>query len=330
MSGSGIKKTLASKNVTLIFVLVAVIAFFRVLNPNYLGSENIGSILNTMSLAGTLAVGLGCLLISGQVDLSAGAVGCLGGVIAALLMGAGLSWPLAILIALLYGAAAGLITSVLCNVFNFMAFIATIALQSIYRGVGLVLTNSQNIPVSDQTFWELGSSSYLGLPSPFIIMLVLFIIYGFILTYTRFGRRAYMCGGNPNAARLAGINPKRIHTALFVNCAVISSLGGIVLTARMHAASPNNVFGTEFDAITGAVLGGIAFTGGKGGMFGCFLGILILSCFNNGMVGVGLKPYWSLVARGSLLVIALTVDYFRESSRQKALKAAKLRNAHQI
>ena len=327
MGKAGVKRILASKNITLIFVLLVVIVFFRLLNPNYLGKDNIGSILNTMSLAGTLAVGLGCLLISGQVDLSAGAVGCMGGIIAAMLMQFGLGWPLAVIFALLYGVIAGLVTSLLCNVFSFVSFIATIAMQSVYRGAGLVITNSQNIPVSDQTFWAIGSSSYLGVPVPFLIMLALFLIYGFILTYTRFGRRVYMCGGNPNAARLAGINSKKIHTVLFVNCAAISSLGGIILTARMHAASPNAVFGTEFDAITGAVLGGIAFTGGKGGMFGCFLGILLLSCFNNGMVGIGLKSYWSIVARGALLVIALAIDYFRESSRQKALKAAKLRDA---
>ena len=327
MNNSGLKRIFASKNVTLVLVLLAVIAFFRILNPYYLGWDNIGGILNTMSLAGTIAVGLGCLLISGQIDLSAGAVGCLGGVFAALLMRAGLPWPVAVLIAILYGVAAGLITSLLCNVFNFAAFIATIALQSIYKGVGLVLTNGQNIPVSSSPFWALGSASIFGIPAPFLIMAALYIIYGFLLKYMRFGRRIYMCGGNQNAARLAGIDPKKIHTALFINCGVISSIGGIVLAANMHAGGPNNVFGTEFDAITGAVLGGISFTGGKGGMLGCFLGILILSCFNNGMVGIGLKSYWSLVARGALLVIALTVDYFRESARQRALKAAKLRNA---
>ena len=327
MGSSGIKKAFASKNVTLAFVLLAVIALFRILNPYYLSGDNIGSILNTMSLAGTLAVGLGCLLISGQVDLSAGAVGCLGGILAALLMQAGVPWPFAVLLALAYGVIAGILTALLCNTFNFVAFIATLALMSVYKGVGYVLTNSQNIPVGDKVFWAIGDSSIIGIPTPFVIMTALYIIYGFILTYTRFGRRIYMCGGNPNAARLAGIDSRKIHTILFINCTTISSLGGIVLTARMHAASPLNVFGTEFDAITGAVLGGVAFTGGKGGMLGSFLGVLLLSCFNNGMVGLGLKSYWSIVARGALLVIALAIDYFRESTRQRSLKAAKLRDA---
>ena len=323
----GISRILASKNISLLFVLLVVVALFRILNPYYLAGDNIGSILNTMSLAGMLAVGLGCLIISGQLDLSVGGVGCLGGVIAALMIQAGMSWPLAVFVALLFGVVAGLITSVFCNIFNFAAFIATIAMQTVYRGIALVLTNSQTVPVSDQAFWAIGDSLVFGVPVSFIIMSALFIIYGAILMYSRFGRRAYICGGNPNAARLAGINPKKIHSVMFINCAVISSLGGVVLTARMHGATPSNVFGTEFDAITGAVLGGIAFTGGKGGMLGCFLGVLLLSCFNNGMVGIGLQPFWSLVARGSLLIIALSVDYLRESTRLKALKTAKLRNA---
>ena len=320
-----VKRILSSQNVTLIFVLLAVIAFFRTLNPYYLSADNIRSILNTMSLAGTLAVGLACLLISGQINLAAGAEGCFGAIIAALLMQAGVPWPAAVLGALLFGAASGLLTSFLCNVLNFVAFIATIAMQSVYKGAGMVITNAQNLPISDQVFWKIGASTYLGIPVPFIIMSVLFIIYGFILTYTRFGRRVYMCGGNPSAARLAGISTKKMHTILFVNCSAVSALGGVVLAATMHASSPNNVFGTEFDAITGAVLGGVAFTGGKGGLPGCFLGILLLSCFNNGMVGIGLASFWSLVARGALLIIALALDYFRESSRRKKLSAAKLK-----
>lgn len=318
-----LKKQLASKNATLIAVLVVVIVVSCLLNPNYLGKDNIGSILNTMSLAGTLAVGLGCLIISGQINLAAGAEGCLGGLIAAMLIRAGLPWPAALVFALLYGVVAGLITSYLCNVLNFTAFIVTIAMQSVYKGIGLALTNSQNVAINNQSFWEIGSTMVFGvIPLPFVIMVALFIIYGLILSYTRFGRKVYMCGGNSNAARLAGINPKKIHTALFINCSVISALGGVILSARMHSASPSNVFGTEFDAITGAVLGGIAFTGGSGGMFGCFLGLLLLSCFNNGMVGAGLQSYWSIVARGVLLVIALAIDYFRELSRRNALKAS--------
>lgn len=319
----GAKKILASKSVSLIAVLIVVIVVFSILNPNYLSRDNIGSILNTMSLAGTLAVGLGCLLISGQINLAAGAEGCLGGLFAAMLIQAGLPWPFAVVIALLFGVAAGLLTSFLCNALNFMAFIVTIALQTIYRGAGLAMTNSQNVAIADQSFWKVGSTMVFGvIPLPFIIMAALMIIYAFILNYTRFGRKVYMCGSNSNAARLAGINPKVIHTLLFINCSVISALGGIVFSARMHSASPNNVFGTEFDAITGAVLGGIAFSGGTGGMFGCFLGLLLLSCFNNGMVGIGLQSYWSIVARGALLVIALAVDHFREVSRKNALKAA--------
>lgn len=100
---------------------------------------------------------------------------------------------------------------------------------------------------------------------------------------------------------------------------MISALAGIVLAARMHSASPNNVFGSEFDAIAGAVLGGVAFSGGTGGMTGCFLGLLLLSCFNNGMVVIGMPSYWSIVARGALLVIALGVDFLREGTRRRSM-----------
>ena len=322
METSKYKKTLASKNVSIIIVLIVVIVFFYIMNRNYLGKDNITSILSMMSISGTIAIGMACLLISGQISLAAGAEGFFGGTVVALLLAAGTPWLIAVIGALLFGVLAGLLTSYFVNVLNFMAFITTIAMQYIYKGLGLVLTNSQAVAISNLQFRAIGSSSILGIPTPFLIMVFLFIIYGLILNFTRFGRKIYICGGNVNAARLAGINPKKIHTILFVNCSTISAFAGIIMAARMHASAPNSVFGAEFDAITGAVLGGIAFTGGTGGMFGCFFGLLLLACFNNGMVVAGLHSYWSIVARGVLLISALSVDHFRERSRLKALKTS--------
>lgn len=323
METSRFKRIFAAKSLTLILVAIVIILFFYIMNSNYLGNDNIRGILNAVSLSGTIAVGMACLLIGGQVDLAAGAEGCLAGILAALMINAGMPWPLAMIIAIAYGAAAGLITSFLVNVLNLLAFISTIALSSIYQGIIKVLTNNQTISVSNQSFWKLGSTNFYGIPLPFIIMIALLVIYGVILSYTRFGRSIYMCGGNKQAARLAGMNPKKITAILFANCGAISALGGVVLTARMHSGTPTSVIGSEFDAITAAVLGGIAFSGGTGSMFGCFLGLIILTCFNNGLTVINVPTYWQTVARGVLLILALVVDVFRERSRLRSLKASK-------
>ena len=320
MKSSRLKQIFGAKSTTLVLVVFVIIVFFYSMNNNYLGRDNIRGILNSISLSGTIAVGMACLLIGGQVDLAAGAVGCMAGILVAFFINFGIPWPIAVLLSVLFGVVAGLITSFLVNVLRFMAFISTIALASIYQGFIKVLTNNQSISMNDSPFKGLGSTVILGIPLPFIIMVVLLVVYGIMLSYTRFGRSIYMCGGNLSAARLAGLNPKKISTMLFVNCGAISSLGGVILASRMHAGTPSNVIGSEFDAITGAVLGGIAFTGGSGSMFGCFLGLLVINTFNNGLTIIGVREYWQTVARGGLLIIALTIDVYRERARLRSLK----------
>ena len=320
---SGIKKLTSSKGFTLIIIMAVIILGFWIINRNYLSDDNIRNILNAASLSGTIAIGMGCLLIAGQIDLSAGAVGMVGGVIIAFLLQTGMPWFPALLITLLFGVGVGLINAFFVNVLNFMGFISTLAMMTVFQGLGLVFTNAQNIAVSNQSFWNLGSTNVLGIiPLPFFIMLVLYLAYGFILRSTRFGRRIYMTGGNQNAARLAGINPKKVHLILFVNNSAIACLAGSMMTARMHMASPTAVLGSELTAITAAVLGGVSFHGGGGTMGGAFIGLMLLNTFTNGLVVIGLGSYWQIIAQGVLLISALVLDFFRERSRIRALKAS--------
>ena len=320
---SGIKKITNSKGFTLVVIMAVIIIGFWLVNKNYLSDDNIRNILNAASLSGTIAIGMACLLLAGQIDLSAGAVGMMGGVIIAFLLQTGMPWFFALIITLAFGGVVGLINAFFVNVLNFMGFISTLAMMTVFQGLGLVFTNAQNIAVSNQSFWALGSTNVLGIiPLPFFIMMILYLIYGFILSSTRFGRRMYMCGGNSNAARLAGINPKKIHLILFVNNAAIACLAGSMMTARMHMASPTAVLGSELTAITAAVLGGVSFMGGGGGMGGAFIGLMLLNTFTNGLVVIGLGSYWQIIAQGVLLIAALVLDFFRERSRIRALKAA--------
>ena len=318
------KKILGTKEFTLIAVWAVIVIIFTAINKNYLSLDNIRNIFNAAFVMGTIAVGMSCLLISGQIDLSAGATGMMGGVIIAFLLKGGMPWVPALLLTLAFGAVTGLINAGLANGLNFMAFISTLAISTAYGGLALVLTNAQNIAISNRSFWTLGSTNVFGLfPLPFFITIVLMVIYGYIMSNTRFGRRMYMAGGNPNAARLAGINPKRITTILFVNNGVIACLAGSLMAARMHMGSPSAIAESALDAITASVLGGISFMGGGGNMFGVFIGLMLLNSFKNGLVVVGLDSYYQVVASGLLLIAALTLDFFREKSRIKSLKAGK-------
>lgn len=271
---------------------------------------------------GLLAVGISCLLISGQIDLSTAATGMLAGVLISFLLQWHLPWIIALVVTLCFGAVIGLINAFFVNVLNFMAFISTLGMSTILSGVALMMTNAKTIAISDKDFWMLGSSNVFDvIPLPFFIAVMVLFVYGVMLSSTRFGRWIMMAGGNANAARLAGIKPKRITTILFVNNSVVASLAGALMSARMHMGSPTAILGTDLDAITASVLGGVSFVGGSGGMTGVFIGILLLNSFKNGLVVVGLDAYYQVVASGILLIAALTLDFFREKSRLRALKA---------
>ncbi len=318
-----IEKFIGGKNFMLVMVLIVVILFFYIIKSTFLSPDNIKTIFVACSTSGLIAVGMSCLLISGQIDLSAGAAGMFSGLIVAYLLQAGVPWVLAALITIIGAGVLGLFNAFLANVMNFMAFISTLGVMTILQGLGLVITNAQTIAVSDKAFWGLGSTVIFGFfPLPFVIMVAVYVIYGFMLYGTRFGRRMYMCGGNRNAARLAGINPKKITTFLFINNSMLAAVTGIIYTARMHGAASTNVIGSEMTGITAAVLGGVGFMGGSGGMLGAFIGLLLLNSFTSGLVISGLDPYWMIVSQGVLLIAALLLDYFREKSRIKSLKKA--------
>ena len=320
-----VKRVVNKKEFTLVIVLAVTVCVFWIINKNYLSLGNIRNIFNSAFVTGILAVGIACLLIGGKIDLSAGNTGMMAGVIISLLLKAEYPWVPALIIVLVFGAATGFINAFFVNVMKFVPFISTLAVSTAYAGAALLLTNAQNVPIGKQNyaaFLSLGSTNLWIFPLPFFIAVILLLVYGIILNATGFGRRVYMTGGNANAARLAGINPNKITTILFVNNSVIACIAGVLFASRMQMGSATAVSGSDLDAITAVILGGVAFTGGTGNMLGVFIGIILLTSFQNGLVVAGFNPYLQIVAKGLLLIAALILDYFRENARAKALKAS--------
>jgi ribose/xylose/arabinose/galactoside ABC-type transport system permease subunit len=302
-------------------LFVIIVAFFSIISKGtYFTLSNLRNVLNAMVLFMLLAIAEGCLIIFGEIDLSPGYIGTTCGVFIALLTTTfGLPWYIALVLALALGAAAGLFNAVLINQLGFQSFIATLATgQFIAKGMSYVICKGKTIPIKDDTLEFLGSGK-IGdyIPAAIIIALVLITLYGIMLTKTKFGRSIYLCGGNRNAARLAGLNPKKLSYILFANSGALGALAGIIYAARMKGG---NLVGTNlyaFQAITAAILGGISFGGGSGGMFGCFLGLLVINSFSNGLVVMQVSSYWQQCASGILLLIALSFDYF---SARRAMK----------
>lgn len=314
-----VKGLIPGDKLILIVALVIVVAIFTSLNGNYLSWTNFVNILVAASLIGLVAIGHTYLIIAGQNDLSPGSVAAFTGVLCATLVTMGLPFILAFVITLAAGAVVGIFNAWMVNKIKIEAFIATLVSQFVFRGFAYILCDGRPVSITDKSYLWIGSTRFLSIPLSVWIMLVLILVFGIILARTRFGRSVYAIGGNKDAARLAGLNPQRIVTILFIMMGVITALGGVVFSSRMHSGQPAANVNLEFDAITAVVLGGVSFTGGVGDMVGTILGVILIQAFNTGLIMVNVPSFWQYVARGALLLFALTSDYIRKTKREKAL-----------
>ncbi|MDR1299396.1 MAG: ABC transporter permease [Oscillospiraceae bacterium] len=315
------RKLLRSKTSSLVILLLLIIAFFWIFSRNhsYLKLNNIRNILNSMVIYTLLAVGGGLLIIFGEIDLSPGYIGtAAGAMMAALLSEGGAPWFAVLICCLLFGAAFGAINAALVNELGFQSFIATLATGSfIAAGLAYIMVDGETIEIKDSVIVWIGTGK-IGdvLPVTIIISLTAILIYGTVLAKTKFGRSVYLCGENRVAAHLAGLSPKKLSYILFANSGMLGALAGVLYDARLRAGNLTGTNHYAFPSITAAILGGVALGGGTGNMFGCFLGLLIVSSFNNGLSVMGVSPYWQSVASGLLLLAALVLDYITSRERR--------------
>ncbi|MFI3209092.1 MAG: ABC transporter permease [Eubacteriales bacterium] len=327
---SGIKKIvdfIGSDKLVLIGAIIAVFVLFTSLNENFLSWQNMINLMVAASLVGMVAVGHTYLIIAGQNDLAPGSLAAFSGVMTALLLSYGLPIVVAVVLTLVAGAAVGLFNAFMVNKIKLEAFIATLVTQSIIRGFAYIICDGKPIAIANTQFIDIFNARLWNIPFAVWLMIASFLIFGFILAKTKFGRSVYAIGGSIEAARLAGLNPKRIITLCFVMIGVLTSMGGIVFAARMNAGQPSANINLEFDAITAVILGGVSFLGGVGSMGGTVLGVILIQAFNTGLIMVNVPSFWQYVARGGLLLFALTSDYLRKERRDKELLAASMKNA---
>ena len=329
-----VKKFLRSKTLTLIVILLLIVLFFWFVSPkhSYLSIRNITSILNSMVLYILFVVGVSMPILLGEFDLSPGYVGtAAGALMAKLLTDVGVPWYIVIISCLLLGLAFGILNAVLVNKFRIQSFIATLAVGSFgAKGISLIVSGGRPINIDDPVIVSVGTYKIGGIvPVTVVISLAVILIYGVILAKTKFGRSIYLCGGGRKAARLAGLNPERLSYILFANSGMLGALAGILFAARLKTGDLSGTNSYSFPAVTAVIFGGMSFGGGTGNMLGCFLGLLIINGFNNGLTIMRVTSYWQDVASGILLLLALTLDYFR-NSRPSWRETPKVRKRNQV
>ncbi len=305
----------------LLVVLVALFVFFSITSKFFLNPDNLINILQNVAVVGIIACPATLLLISGQFDLSVGSgVGFAGMLmaVAALAPGTGgVDLPLALnmtvssafVIAVLGTLLIGVVNAVCVTVIGINALITTLGTLAIFRGLTKVLGEGQTIRI--EGFGGLGVLRILGIPLPVYIFIAVVIIFWFILRYTVYGRSLYAIGASPSAARLAGIRTNRVIFIAFLLSALCVALAGLIRLSQVAGASNNSGLGIELSVVTAVVLGGASLSGGRGGIGGTVLAVLIVGVLANGLIQLNVPSFWIEVANGLLLLGAVTVDRLR-------------------
>jgi ribose transport system permease protein len=313
--GGGLRRGVGALNqyAGVLIVLVVAFVYLGATQKQFLTRDNFINMADANAVLLVAAVGLTFVLLTGAIDLSIGGVMALTAVILWELIKNGWSAPAAAAAAVAVAFALGfLVNGVLIGKAGLSFLVVTIGTASLFRGIGQLRTGGQSQSMFE-TRWlvDLGSKRYADVPIPVLIAGVVLVLAILLLRYTGFGRMVYAVGGNPEAARLAGINVALVRIAVFGICAGLAGLAGLLDVARITSASPEAGVGMELRAGAAVLLGGTSFMGGRGTLLGTFLGVIFLAVLDNGLLLVGISPFWTGVVSGAVLIAAIGLDRIR-------------------
>lgn len=294
--------------------LVLLALFLTLWTDTFFSLRNFLNILDQITVLGIMAVGMTLVILIGGIDLAVGSVMALTMMVLGYLnVEAGLPMGLAVPLALGAAALNGLVAGVLITRFNVPAFIATLAMMSITRGLANMITNGQQIIGFPGWFNMAAIVRYGGFLTMTVALMLIVFVLGILYQRYRYGGRAlYAIGGNPEVARLAGINVPVMTIMVYVVCSVLAGLSGIVLGARLDSVQPSSGVGYELDAIAAVVIGGTSLSGGTGGIGGTIIGVLIIGVLRNGLNLLSVSPFMQQVIIGAVIVLAVTAETFRK------------------
>lgn len=290
-------------------VLLLLMAVMAVLTPTFLTPTNLTNVLRQTSMVIIVACAATMIMISGGLDISVGGVLALTGVVAAKLATMGYPLGMAILIGILTGALFGTINGFLIVGLKITPVIATLGTMSVARGLAFLISEGRAVVTGLPAEFRLPGRSYVGpIPTPVIIMAVVFLIFYVLLHHTLLGKYTYAIGGNRETARLSGVPVSQSQFLLYVLGGLMTGLAGIIMASRLASGQPDVGYGFEFDVIVAVVLGGTSLAGGEGTVFGTLIGALIVGVLANGLNLLGVHTFYQLVLQGVVLIFAVLLD----------------------
>lgn len=309
-----------NKAVIILLVLWIVMSF---LNKNFLTGTNLINIMKQCSVATVISLGMTIAIASGNMDLSVGTLLGLSGIVMALLSrDYGWSTVPVILAGLGVGVAGGLLNGLVSTTFQLNPFIVTLATQSIFAGIGYILCGNKAVNGLSDSFIFIGQGKVLGIPMLIIIMAICMIVVAVMFYKTKIGRHIIAVGGNRDAARVSGIDVRKVGILVYLFTGICAAIAAVMLTARTAAASTTGGAGMEMDAICAVVLGGTSLTGGKANVFGTLLGCVIVATITNGLTLMRVDSNWQVVAKGIIIILAVVIDVYTEKIAAKRAVAS--------
>ncbi len=296
------------------FALVLMCIILTIASDNFLTASNMTTILKQMSIQSIVAIGMTMIIISGNIDLSVGSVVAFCSVCGALLMTNGVPMILAMIIMVVIGGLFGLVSGGVTAKLKLHSFLVTLALMEAVRGMAQSLTGGYPKAGLPDSFGLIASGSILGIPYLVIIMVIFYLIFGYIMKNTEFGRSIYAIGSNAESARLSGINVERVKTMVFVISSALCGVAAILLTSKVRSGDPTCAVGWEMDAIAGAIIGGTNMSGGEGKLGGTIIGLLFVGILGNGMVLLGVSAYMQSVIEGLVIFLAVIINSIQKRS----------------
>ena len=307
--------------------LLALTMVFSVVSSSFLSVGNAMTVALQVTSIAYLGIAATCVIITGGIDLSVGAILALSGVVAALAVRAGVPVPLGMLAGLLVGALCGVINGLCVTALKLPPFIATLGMMLVARGVALQITDAKAVGGLGDSFGELGNGSlwriakvgadgfpdvvFPGIPYPVLLMVVLAIAVAVLLRRTGLGRHLYAVGSNAEAARLSGVNVRGVTLFAYVLSGTLAGLTGCVLMSRLVTAQPSEGLMYELDAIAAAVIGGTSLSGGIGTISGTLIGAFVIGILRNGLNMGGVSAFVQQIIIGLVILLTVWIDQMR-------------------
>ena len=307
-------------------LLLLICVVFTFTSKNFLTLTNLLNILNQNAYIIICTYGIALIMMSGGLDMAVGYQMSICGVLCALMLtGTGLPVPVIAVLTIAVSVVFGAIGTLLEQLLQLPRIFVSIGLSTVYQGVAYVITNSKTISGLPDSFKAIGQGTIFhpSLTYATLLMIVGGIVMSFVMDRTYFGRYVFALGGNEAAARLAGINVKRMKYAIGCVAGFFCGIGAVILTSRVGAAAAGTAAGTEITILTGVLVGGVSVRGGDGKIANCIAGVLIMGLLANGMQLAGLNTYYQYIAKGAIMLLVMWFDAFQIKRRAVAANKRK-------